>query len=67
MTPLKPRMGKTLTLLLALLTWILGILIGIPSLIFFQTETDGSERVICYMKWPDVETGKINESMQEYM
>ncbi|XP_018575891.1 tachykinin-like peptides receptor 99D [Anoplophora glabripennis] len=67
MTPLKPRMGKTLTLLLALLTWILGILIGIPSLIFFRTETDGGERIICYMKWPDVETGKINESMQEYI
>ncbi|KAJ8911952.1 hypothetical protein NQ315_012763 [Exocentrus adspersus] len=71
MTPLKPRMGKRLTLLFALLTWILGVLVGIPSILFFQTETDylidGSERIICYMKWPDGETGKINESLQEYI
>ncbi|KAJ8973787.1 hypothetical protein NQ317_013182 [Molorchus minor] len=68
MTPLRPRMGKTVTLLLAVFTWILGIVIGIPSLIYFRTYTDtltdGEERVICYMEWPD---GVTNESMQEYV
>ncbi|RZB84953.1 7tm 1 domain containing protein, partial [Asbolus verrucosus] len=68
MTPLRPRMGRTVTVLLAVTTWLLGILIGSPSLIFFRTYTmpykDGEERVICYPEWPD---GPTNESMIEYV
>jgi tachykinin receptor 3 len=68
MTPLRPRMGRTVTVLLAVSTWLLGIIIGSPSLMFFRTYTmpykDGEERVICYPEWPD---GSTNESMMEYI
>nr|XP_970102.3 PREDICTED: tachykinin-like peptides receptor 99D isoform X2 [Tribolium castaneum] len=67
MTPLRPRMGRTVTVLLAVTTWLLGVIIGSPSLMFFRTYTmpykDGEERVICYPEWPD---GTTNESMMEY-
>ncbi|CAG9768769.1 unnamed protein product [Ceutorhynchus assimilis] len=67
MTPLKPRMGRMVTLVLALLTWILGIIIGMPSLLYYKTYRDtysnGEERVICYPEWPD---GISNESLYEY-
>ncbi|XP_063906741.1 tachykinin-like peptides receptor 99D isoform X2 [Zophobas morio] len=68
MTPLRPRMGRSVTVLLAVTTWLLGIIIGSPSLMFFRTYTmpykDGEERVICYPEWPD---GTTNESMMEYV
>ncbi|KAF7268202.1 tachykinin-like peptides receptor 99D isoform X1 [Rhynchophorus ferrugineus] len=67
MTPLKPRMGRMVTLVLALFTWILGILIGMPSLLFYKTYRNiylnGEERVICYQEWPD---GMGSESIYEY-
>lgn len=68
MTPLKPRMSKTVTLLLTVTTWLLGIVIGTPSLLYFKTGTllykDGEPRVVCYQEWPD---GSTNHSMLEYM
>ncbi|ENN72174.1 hypothetical protein D910_08482 [Dendroctonus ponderosae] len=67
MTPLKPRMGRMVTLVLALSTWVLGIIIGMPSLLYYKTYKDtysnGEERVICYPEWPD---GISNESLYEY-
>ncbi|KAL1489399.1 hypothetical protein ABEB36_014301 [Hypothenemus hampei] len=57
MTPLKPRMGRLVTLVLALLTWVVGIIMGMPSLLYYKTYRDtysnGEERIICYPEWPD--------------
>ncbi|XP_030767663.1 tachykinin-like peptides receptor 99D [Sitophilus oryzae] len=67
MTPLKPRMGRMVTLILALLTWILGIIIGMPSLLFYKTYrttySNGEDRIVCYPEWPD---GYSSESVYEY-
>lgn len=67
MTPLRPRMGRHTTLILALLTWVLGVVMGMPSLLYYKTYrdtyTNGGERVICYPEWPD---GLTNDSPYEY-
>ncbi|XP_074040996.1 tachykinin-like peptides receptor 99D isoform X2 [Leptinotarsa decemlineata] len=63
LTPLKPRMGKTVTLIVALSTWILGTLVGMPDILYFQSNPlNGTDRIVCYMKWPD---GKENASKLE--
>ncbi|VEN54689.1 unnamed protein product, partial [Callosobruchus maculatus] len=64
--PLQPRMGRKLTLLVALGTWLTGILMGIPYLLYFKTYTleDENGRIVCYMEWPD---GITNDSYQEYI
>ncbi|XP_017769026.1 PREDICTED: tachykinin-like peptides receptor 99D isoform X2 [Nicrophorus vespilloides] len=68
MTPLRPRMGRSVTLCLAMSTWVLGIAISSPYLFVFTTFTEkyknGEERVICYAQWPD---GATNESLYEYI
>lgn len=64
MTPLKPRMGRRVTLCLAMTTWLLGILISWPYLIVYTTAEVSEERVVCYPEWPD---GSSGESMYEYM
>ncbi|XP_050312828.1 tachykinin-like peptides receptor 99D isoform X2 [Anthonomus grandis grandis] len=67
MTPLKPRMSRAMTLILALFTWVMGIVIGMPSLLYYKTYRDryasGDERVICYPEWPD---GTTSDSLYEY-
>ncbi|CAH1959170.1 unnamed protein product [Acanthoscelides obtectus] len=64
--PLQPRMGRKLTLLVALGTWLIGVLMGIPYLLYFTTYTieEENNRILCYMEWPD---GISNESYQEYI
>lgn len=68
MTPLRPRMGRTVTLCLAMSTWLLGVAISSPSLFYYTTfveqYTEGQQRIICYGEWPD---GDTNESLYEYM
>ncbi|KAG5878212.1 hypothetical protein JTB14_009777 [Gonioctena quinquepunctata] len=60
LTPLRPRMGKKITLVLALATWILGAAVGMPDILYFQsTPLNGTDRIMCYMKWPD---GEENQS-----
>lgn len=68
MNPLRPRMGKRLTLGIAAGIWIGGTILSMPMLIFFQTyeqvHKDGESYVICYSEWPD---GPQTESYQEYL
>lgn len=68
MTPLRPRMGRTVTICLAMSTWLLGIAISSPYLFYYTTYIlpyqDGQQRIICYGEWPD---GSTNESLLEYM
>ncbi|KAF5295075.1 hypothetical protein FQA39_LY13226 [Lamprigera yunnana] len=68
MTPLRPRMGRTVTLCLAMCTWLLGVAISSPSLFYYTTYieqySEEQQRIICYAAWPD---GDTNESLQEYI
>ncbi|KAL3278805.1 hypothetical protein HHI36_016328 [Cryptolaemus montrouzieri] len=67
MKPLRPRMGRTVTLTLAISTWVVGVIIGLPSWLFYKTYhfsiSDTEERIICFSEWPD---GMTNESLMEY-
>ncbi|KAG5670249.1 hypothetical protein PVAND_000526 [Polypedilum vanderplanki] len=66
MNPLKPRMGKKLTLCIAGLIWIVGIISSSPNFFFFTTvEMPYEDRVVCYAEWPD--TDGDNHSLQEYI
>lgn len=63
-TPLKKRLGQRCTLIVILWTWILGVLVGLPNVLFFRTEQlQNSTRISCYMLWPD---GDTNASSLEY-
>lgn len=56
MTPLRPRMGRIVTLSLAIATWVLGAIISSPNLYVYTTFAL-PERIICYSEWPDGLTG----------
>ncbi|XP_050532584.1 tachykinin-like peptides receptor 99D isoform X2 [Daktulosphaira vitifoliae] len=68
--PLRPRLSRKTTLMIAAGIWLISTILSIPNLIFFTTTTtaeklrDGGERVICYAEWPD---GSTTESFQEYV
>jgi hypothetical protein len=38
MRPLKPRMGRPMTILVAVLIWVVAMLIAVPQLLYFTTE-----------------------------
>lgn len=67
MNPLRPRMGRKMTLGIAAGIWIVGIFFSIPNLIFYTLEVvtykEGRQRRVCFMVWPD---GPSTESEQEY-
>ncbi|XP_050429344.1 tachykinin-like peptides receptor 99D isoform X1 [Adelges cooleyi] len=66
--PLRPRLGRRTTLMIATGIWLISTVLSIPNLIFFTTTTEqfpnGEQRVICYAEWPD---GITTESFQEYV
>lgn len=68
MNPLRPRMGKRLTLGIAASIWVGGCFLSAPMMIFFTTfERELSQNrsiVLCYAEWPD---GPQTESYQEYL
>ncbi|XP_024082499.1 tachykinin-like peptides receptor 99D isoform X2 [Cimex lectularius] len=68
MHPLRPRMGRRMTLCIAGSIWVLGSAFAVPILIFYTTLVqdfpNGDTRVICYAEWPD---GSTTESYQEYI
>ncbi|XP_070502684.1 tachykinin-like peptides receptor 99D isoform X2 [Chironomus tepperi] len=67
MNPLKPRMGKKLTLCIAVLIWIIGIISSCPNFFFFTTfDIPTEDRVVCYAEWPDADR-ETNHSIQEYV
>jgi tachykinin-like receptor len=68
MNPLRQRMGRRMTLCIALGIWVLSIALSLPHLLFFTTYvhvfSDGGYRVVCYAEWPD---GSSTQSYQEYI
>lgn len=65
MNPLRPRMGKRLTLGIAAGIWIGGVILSMPALILYQTfQQENSSIVVCYSEWPD---GPQHESQQEHV
>ncbi|CAG7705800.1 unnamed protein product, partial [Allacma fusca] len=67
MNPLRPRMGKRLTLGIAAGIWIGGCALSIPMILYFTTfERELSPEntiVLCYAEWPD---GPQTQSQQEF-
>ncbi|KAK9712848.1 7 transmembrane receptor (rhodopsin family) [Popillia japonica] len=61
MTPLRPRMGKSVTLCVAFTIWLVSIVFSSPYLMVW-TIADLGDRVLCYPKWPD---GLSNESIYD--
>lgn len=58
------RMGRPMTILVAVLIWVAALLIAIPQLLYFLTEYLPEEgRIICYSVWPD---GHMNNSKIEF-
>ncbi len=58
------RMGRPMTILVAVIIWVAALLIAIPQLLYFITEyLPGEERIICYSVWPD---GHTNNSKIEF-
>lgn len=57
MNPLRPRMGRRLTLCVAVAIWIVGAILSFPMLIYYKTYTQkfdsGEVRIICYGDWPN--------------
>lgn len=62
--PLKPRMGRPMTILVAVTIWLVAMAIAVPQLLYFTIEYQPQEdRVVCYAIWPD---GPTNESKTEF-
>ena len=68
MHPLRQRMGKMMTICIAVCIWLVSFLLSLPMVLFATTSAflynDGNTRVICFLQWPD---GETNASYQEYM
>lgn len=68
MYPLRPRMGRRMTLCILSAIWVIGSALSAPMLVFFTTVVqdfpNGDRRVICYPVWPD---GETNDSNHEYL
>ncbi|XP_015913764.2 tachykinin-like peptides receptor 86C [Parasteatoda tepidariorum] len=60
--PLRPRMTKTLALIIIFSIWTLSSLLSIPSILYATTITykyaDQGQRTLCYLVWPDNTSGK---------
>ena len=46
MRPLKPRMGRPMTILVAVLIWVVAMLIAVPQLLYFTTEYNPSKCIL---------------------
>lgn len=65
MYPLRPRMGKMMTICIVLSIWMASLLISTPHVLYSTTAVfNGTDRTACYLAWPD---GPTFESYQEYM
>ena len=62
--PLKPRMGRPMTILVAVLIWVVGMVIALPQLLYFTTEIYDVDKIMCFPVWPD---GRMNESTAEFV
>ena len=62
--PLKPRMGRPMTILVAVLIWVVGMVIALPQLLYFTTEKYDIDKIMCIAVWPD---GRMNESTAEFV
>ena len=52
--PLKPRMGRPMTILMAVLIWVVAMVIAVPQLLYFYTTgTLKTGTVMCVSMWPD--------------
>lgn len=60
--PLKPRMGAGLVLTVIAIIWVVSVLIAFPNLLYAEIFTfNGTDVTVCYLKWPDAESGGLYE------
>ena len=56
--PLRPKMRRRKAILVMCLTWVLALIVTLPTAIFaevvFKIRTDGSQSLQCIERWPDV-------------
>ena len=57
-------MGRPMTILVAVLIWVVGMVIALPQLLHFTTELYGGDKIMCIPIWPD---GRMNESTAEFV
>ena len=52
--PLKPRMGRPMTILMAVLIWVVAMAIAVPQLLYFTTEYNVQmDSITCIAYWPE--------------
>ena len=58
-------MGRPMTILVAVLIWVVAMVIAVPQLLYFTTEYyPEADRIVCISVWPD---GRMNESKAEFV
>ena len=57
-------MGRPMTILVAVLIWVVGMVIALPQLLYFTTEIYDVDKIMCFPVWPD---GRMNESTAEFV
>ena len=58
-------MGRPMTILVAVLIWIVAMIIALPEFIFRETaKFPGSDATHCVSNWPD---GAMNQSKGEFV
>ncbi len=68
MYPLRPRMGRVMTICIAVNIWMVSSLVSLPMVLYAETQEityeNATSRTICYLDWPD---GEETASYQYYM
>ena len=58
-------MGRPMTILVAVMIWIVAMIIALPEFLFRKTaKFDGSDATHCVSRWPD---GPMNQSKGEFV
>ena len=65
--PLKPRMGAGLVLTVIAVIWVMSVAIAFPNLLYAEIFTfNGTNVTVCYIHWPDAESGGPYEFASVY-
>ncbi|XP_044585486.1 tachykinin-like peptides receptor 99D isoform X1 [Cotesia glomerata] len=67
--PLRQKMSRRTTLMVALIIWVVSSILSLPNLIFFNIYTvtfpNGDVRLVCYGDWPNKDDNQF--SLTEYI
>lgn len=58
-------MGRPMTILVAVLIWVVAMVIAVPQLLYFTTEYHPDiDRILCIAIWPD---GRMADSKADFV